>query len=94
MFVCLKLFSSSYSVEIKSVLLFVYLTLYPMRFAPLAAQPLGLTLFNNKNGCPSSTGTGTLRRQRPMFHLLNPLKTVPPLGHFQPNILINKLKCR
>ena len=42
-----------------------------------------LTLVDNKNGCPTSSGTGTPRHQRPMFHSLNPLKTVPPLGHFQ-----------
>ena len=40
-----------------------------------------LTILNNKNRCPTSTGTGTLRRQPSMFHPLNPLKSVPPLGH-------------
>jgi len=44
--------------------------------------PAALTLFNSKNGCPTSPGTGTLCRQPPMFHPLNPFKTVPPLGHF------------
>jgi len=55
--------------------------------------PAALTLFNSKNGCPTSPGTGTLCRQPPMFHPLNPFKTVPPLGHFSSNSLTNKLKC-
>ena len=60
------------SVEIKSVLVFVCLI-----------YPSGLTLFNNKNGCPTFAGTGTLHSQPPLPHPLNPLKTVPSLGHFQ-----------
>ena len=43
---------------------------------------LGLTLFNNKNGCNTSPWTGTLRGQPTMFHPLNLQKTVPPLGQF------------
>ena len=62
--------SLSTSIEIKSVLMSNY--------------PSALTFFNFKNGCPTSAGTGTLYRQIPMFHPLNPRKTVPPLGHFLP----------
>ena len=47
---------------------------------------MGLTFFNNKNVCPTSTGTGTLRRQPTMFHPINPLKSVPHLGHFSHKI--------
>ena len=54
-------------------------TSYSVEINPASAA---LTLFNNKNGCPTSAGTGTLCCQRPMFHLLNPLKSVPPLGYF------------
>ena len=56
-------------------------------------HPSGLTSINFKNGCPTSPGTGTLNRQTSLYHPLNPLKTVPPLGHFHSNFLINKLKC-
>ena len=48
----------------------------------MSNYPSALTFFNFKNGCPTSAGTGTLYRQIPMFHSLNPRKTVPPLGHF------------
>ena len=54
--------SLSTSVEIKSVLMFFCLSLYPKRFAPLAAWSPGLTFLNFKNGwntsmCSSSTST-------------------------------------
>jgi len=58
----------------------------PSSFNSVEIHPSTLTLFNNKNGCPTSPGTGTLRRQAPKFHPLNPLKTVPSLGHFSHKI--------
>ena len=84
-----KLLLSSNSVEIKSVLMFFCLKLHtssnsveikPVRdVRPEQIRVIPITFFNFKNGCPTSPGTGTLRRQPPMFHPLNPLKTVPPL---------------
>ena len=60
----------------------VCLKSHPRREAVLAAQPLGLTNFNNKNGCNTTPVTVTLYIQATMFQPLNPLKTVPHLLHF------------
>ena len=51
-------------------------------FNSVEIHPRPLTFLNNQNRCPTSAGTGTLLHQPSMFHPLNPLKTVPTLGHF------------
>lgn len=74
-----NLHTSSNSVEINSVRMSFALPDAHCAIGRRASRPL--THFNNKNRCPTSAGTGTLRCQIPMYHPLNPLKSVPPLGH-------------
>jgi len=73
------LHTSSNSVEINSVRMSFALPDAHCAIGRRASRPL--THFNNKNRCPTSAGTGTLLCQIPMYHPLNPLKSVPPLGH-------------
>ena len=74
-----NLHTSSNSVEINSVRMSFALPDAHCAIGRRASRPL--THFNNKNRCPTSAGTRTLLCQIPMYHPLNPLKSVPPLGH-------------
>ena len=74
MFVCLKSLHTSFnSVEIYSIVSGVNHE---------QIRVIAITFFNNKNGCNTSPVTVTLRLQLPIFHPLNPLKSVTPLFHF------------